>query len=78
MAEERAPALAAVDSTPAKRYERLRLSGRARTGQAVLVPIRDEVCGRCRMNVTAQLRMNALKGMPVNCQNCGAMIYSEA
>jgi predicted nucleic acid-binding Zn-ribbon protein len=75
--ETRAPALAAVDSNAARRYERLRKSGRSRAGQPVLVPIRDEVCGRCRMNVTAQLRMNALKGMPVNCQNCGAMLYSE-
>lgn len=73
----RQPALAAVDGQAAQRYERLRNSGRSRTGQPVLVPIRDEVCGRCRMNVTAQLRMNALKGMPVTCQNCGAMLYNE-
>jgi predicted nucleic acid-binding Zn-ribbon protein len=73
----RAPALAAVEDKAAQRYERLRQSGRSRAGQPVLVPVRDEVCGRCRMNVTAQLRMNALKGMPVNCQNCGAMLYSE-
>ncbi|MBT3285885.1 MAG: hypothetical protein HN849_10680 [Victivallales bacterium] len=77
MAAARAPALAAVDKQAAGRYERLCRSGRARAGQAVLVPIRDEVCGRCRMNVTAQLRMNALKGMPVTCQNCGAMLYNE-
>jgi predicted nucleic acid-binding Zn-ribbon protein len=77
MAKIRQPALAAVDAQAAQRYERLRSSGRSRNGQAVLVPIRDEVCGRCRMNVTAQLRMNALKGMPVTCQNCGAMLYSE-
>jgi predicted nucleic acid-binding Zn-ribbon protein len=77
LAETRAPALSAVERTPASRYERLRMSGRARAGQPVLVPIHDEVCGRCRMNVTAQVRMNALKGMPVNCQNCGAMLYTE-
>jgi len=77
MDKVRQPALAAVDKQAAQRYERLRSSGRSRNGQAVLVPIRDEVCGRCRMNVTAQLRMNALKGMPVTCQNCGAMLYCE-
>ncbi len=78
MNKVRQPALATVEKQAAQRYERLRTSGRARgNGQAVLVPIRDEVCGRCRMNVTAQLRMNALKGMPVTCQNCGAMLYSE-
>ena len=77
MDKVRQPALAAVDKQAAQRYERLRSSGRSRNGQAVLVPIRDEVCGRCRMNVTAQLRMNALKGMPVTCQNCGAMRYCE-
>jgi len=77
MAKIRQPALASVDGQAAQRYERLRASGRSRNGQAVLVPVRDGVCGRCRMNVTAQLRMNALKGMPVTCQNCGAMLYSE-
>lgn len=77
MDKVRQPALAAVEKQAAQRYERLRTSGRSRNGQAVLVPIRDEVCGRCRMNVTAQLRMNALKGMPVTCQNCGAMLYCE-
>lgn len=77
MAKIRQPALAAVEAQAAHRYERLRASGRSRNGQAVLVPVREGVCGRCRMNVTAQLRMNALKGMPVTCQNCGAMLYSE-
>jgi predicted nucleic acid-binding Zn-ribbon protein len=76
---KRDPALEAVPADAAKRYSRLRKSMQARRlDSRVLVPVRDGVCcDRCRMNVTAQTRMNARKGMLVTCGNCGAMLYWE-
>lgn len=75
---ERDEALKDVDRTMAARYERLLQHAGKRFGDyRVLVPVRDDVCDRCRMNVTAQTRMNARKGMLVSCENCGAMLYHE-
>ncbi len=77
---ERTPALAGVAPDIVRRYERLRASP-ARAHHAdrrALVPIREGVCcDRCRMNVTAQTRMNARKGQPVLCEHCGTMLYHE-
>ena len=61
-----------------RRYERLRHSRRAQRGDGrALVCVREGVCDRCRMNVTAQTRNNARKGLLVSCQNCGALLYHE-
>jgi uncharacterized protein len=77
---ERVPALAGIDAATIRRYERLRASP-ARTNhpdQRALVPVRDGVCcDRCRMNLTAQTRMNTRKGLLVPCDNCGTMLYHE-
>lgn len=77
---ERAPAVVGIGAETIRRYERLRASP-ARIGSAdrrALVPVRDGVCcDRCRMNLTAQTRMNARKGQPVACENCGTMLYHE-
>jgi len=80
LAAERAPALAGIAPDIIRRYERLRASP-ARIHHAdrrALVPVREGVCcDRCRMNVTAQTRMNARKGQPVLCEHCGTMLYHE-
>jgi predicted nucleic acid-binding Zn-ribbon protein len=77
---ERAPALAGVGAETIRRYDRLRASP-ARVNspdRRALVPVRDGVCcDRCRMNLTAQTRMNVRKGQPVVCENCGTMLYQE-
>jgi len=77
---ERKPALDGIAPDLLRRYDRLR-SSTARKHQAnqrALVPIREGVCcDRCRMNVTAQTRMNARKGMLVCCEHCGTMLYFE-
>jgi predicted nucleic acid-binding Zn-ribbon protein len=77
---ERLPALTGIDVGTIRRYERLRASP-ARINHPdhrALVPVRDGVCcDRCRMNLTAQTRMNTRKGMPVPCENCGTMLYHE-
>ncbi len=77
---ERLPTLVGIDAGTIRRYERLRASP-ARLNhpdQRALVPVRDGVCcDRCRMNLTAQTRMNTRKSMPVSCENCGTMLYHE-
>lgn len=76
---ERIPALEGLDASLVKRYERLRGSP-ARINhpdKRALVPIRDGVCDRCRMNVTAQTRMNTRKAMVVTCEQCGTLLYHE-
>jgi len=77
---ERAPALAGVGPETIRRYDRLRASPAriASADRRALVSVRDGVCcDRCRMNLTAQTRMNARKGQPVACENCGTMLYHE-
>jgi len=80
--EERQPALAEVAGIAkamVTRYERLRARGEVSfADRRNFVPVRDEVCDRCRMNVTAQTRMNVRKALLVTCENCGAMLYQEA
>jgi predicted nucleic acid-binding Zn-ribbon protein len=77
---ERLPTLVGIDPGTIRRYERLRASP-ARINHPdhrALVPVRDGVCcDRCRMNLTAQTRMNTRKGMPVPCENCGTMLFHE-
>jgi predicted nucleic acid-binding Zn-ribbon protein len=77
---ERAPALAGVPPETVRRYDRLRASP-ARISSAdrrALVAVRDGVCcDRCRMNLTAQTRMNVRKGQPAICENCGTMLFHE-
>ena len=76
--EGREAALHEIDAQIVKRYERLRQSRRNyRSDGRILVSVRDDVCDRCRMNVTAQVRNDARKGLPVSCQNCGALLYHE-
>jgi len=75
---ERVPALAEIDPKIGRRYERLRRVCSSKPGdKRALVPIRDDVCDRCHMNVIAQLRNNARKGADVTCENCGALLYWE-
>ncbi len=77
---ERGPALAGIDPETVRRYDRLRASPARQNSRdrRALVPVRDGVCcDRCRMNVTAQTRMNARKGQPVTCENCGTMLYHD-
>jgi len=75
---ERAEALVGIDTELVNRYERLRLKKRHAAGdRRVLVPIRNNACDRCHMNAIAQVRMNARKGLPVSCENCGALLYWE-
>jgi predicted nucleic acid-binding Zn-ribbon protein len=77
---ERAPCLVGVPAEAIRRYDRLRASP-ARINSAdrrALVAVRDGVCcDRCRMNLTAQTRMNVRKGQPVACENCGTMLYHD-
>ncbi|MCK5803269.1 MAG: hypothetical protein KAI66_10570 [Lentisphaeria bacterium] len=75
---ERPSVIGEVDRSWANRYERLRKRlPLGRKDQKVLVPVRNEVCDGCRMNATAQVRMNARKGMLVGCEYCGAMLYTD-
>jgi hypothetical protein len=75
---ERAAALVGIYPELVSRYERLRVKKRHAVGdRRVLVPIRNNACDRCHMNAIAQVRMNARKGMPVSCENCGALLYWE-
>jgi predicted nucleic acid-binding Zn-ribbon protein len=76
--EGRSVALQDISPDIVRRYERLRHSRQAQRGDGrALVCVRDDVCDRCRMNVTAQIRNDARKGLPVSCQNCGALLYHE-
>jgi len=74
----RAELLSEVEPSIAKRYDRLiKKPTRGGRSRRVLVPILEDVCDRCHMNVIAQIRMNARKGMVAACENCGAMLYWE-
>ena len=60
-----------------QRYERLRAS-KFGGGNRVLVAIRaNGSCDGCRMNVTAQIRVNAAKCQLATCSNCGRILYVE-
>lgn len=60
-----------------QRYERLRASKFGGVNK-VLVPIRaNGSCDGCRMNVTAQIRVNAAKGQLATCSNCGRILFVE-
>lgn len=72
--KERDEAFAAVPGEKRALYERLRKSPKF-ADRAVLVPIRDGICDGCHMKVTAQMRMDVRKALPVRCQNCGALLY---
>ncbi len=74
--KQREAAKEAVKNDIVARYERMR-KGRRNGDERLFVPIRDDVCDRCHMNVTAQTRMNARKGLTVTCENCGALLYWE-
>ena len=80
LAAERAPSLVGIAPETIRRYDRLRASPAriSHPDRRALVPVRDGACcDRCRMNLTAQTRMNVRKGMPVLCENCGTMLYHE-
>ncbi len=78
VAQQRADVRASLDSSIVSRYERLmRVPARGRPDRRVFVPIRDNVCDRCHMNVTAQLRNDARKGGCVTCPHCSGMVYWE-
>jgi len=56
-----------LDADIVGRYERLmKAPSRGRSDRRVFVPVRDNVCDRCHMNVTAQVRNDARKGMCVS------------
>jgi len=75
---ERDPVAAGISAEILQRYERLRKNSRRKLSDArAFVPIRDNVCDGCHMNVTAQTRMNARKGVMVSCEMCGALLYWE-
>ena len=75
---ERKAAAAEVKADVARRYERLRQKRRqGRSDRRSFVPIRDDVCDCCHMNVIAQIRNNARKGLDASCENCGALLYWE-
>ncbi|MBT4818220.1 MAG: hypothetical protein HON70_21105 [Lentisphaerae bacterium] len=75
----RSEAIKGVEPAIARRYERLiKKPNRGGPSRRVLVPILEDVCDRCHMNVIAQIRMNARKGMVASCENCGAMLYWES
>ena len=77
MKAERTGTLANVPADFQQRYERLR-SSKYGGANRVLVPIRaNGSCDGCRMNVTAQLRVNAAKGQLATCNNCGRLLYAE-
>lgn len=74
----RTEAIKEVEPSIAKRYERLmKKPTRGGRSHRVLVPILEGVCDRCHMNVIAQIKMNARKGMVAACENCGAILYWE-
>jgi len=75
---DRQQAAALVPPDTASRYERIRRQVKRNwTDRRHFVPIKDNVCDRCHMNVTAQARMNARKATLVSCENCGALLYWE-
>ena len=77
MKAERTGTLANVPADFQQRYERLRASKYGGVNR-VLVPIRaNGSCDGCRMNVTAQLRVNAAKAQLATCNNCGRILYTE-
>ena len=66
-----------VDEELLSKYERLRTAKRHKPTQAVIVPVNDGCCGRCRIAVTTQVLNNTHKGQVVYCGSCGAMLYYE-
>lgn len=74
--QQRALAIAEVKPEVASRYERMQQSNKKKMRELrVFVPLHDNICDYCHMNVTAQIRMNARKGEAICCENCGAMLY---
>jgi predicted nucleic acid-binding Zn-ribbon protein len=74
--QERQTFLSCIPADMLKRYDRLR-QGRYRAEHRSFVPIRDGVCDGCHMNVTAQVRVNTIKGQLCSCGNCGRLLYVE-
>jgi predicted nucleic acid-binding Zn-ribbon protein len=76
--KQRDAAAAEVSKADALRhYERIRKSRRIQNGRA-FVPVIGYVCQSCHMNVTAQIRTDAINGLKLTCcQHCGAMLYCE-
>ncbi len=78
MRAARKPFLEALPPEICSRYERMR-SGRGAQdpNYRALVPVRSGTCGGCNMNVTAQIRVNAVKGQLPACANCGRLLFVE-
>jgi len=74
--QERQAFLPGIPADMLKRYDRLR-QGRFSAEHRSFVPIRDGVCDGCHMNVTAQVRVNTIKGQLCSCGNCGRLLYVE-
>lgn len=76
---ERDAVRAEIPPDVVSRYERLMgVPSRGRSDRRVFVPVRDNVCDRCHMSVTAQMRNDARKAVCVSCQYCGALLYWDA
>jgi predicted nucleic acid-binding Zn-ribbon protein len=69
-------AMKAIDEEALRRYELLRAGRYPKTVPSV-VPVVDDSCGRCRMQVTPQTVSDTMGGRMTVCSNCGAILYKE-
>lgn len=77
MQSDRDKAAAEVEPALLAQYEHKRSGRNSSQARPCFVPVIDSSCGRCRMNVTAQICQDVRKGKLVICQTCGAMLYAE-
>jgi len=75
--KEREDAAKASPSDALSLYERLRKGRRGKMGAPILVALRDSICDGCHMTVTAQVRVNVIKGLSITCEQCGALLYDD-
>ncbi len=71
--DQRAPLVAAIDSSMLSKYERIRKA--KKTGPAI-VPLQGESCSGCFMSITAQNVNEILAGDKfLPCNHCGRRVY---
>ena len=74
--KERPPILENVPADLIRRYDRLRKNY---TKGLIVVPVNNEVCGGCHMNIRAQTVNEVMEGHKIHaCQHCGRLLYHPA
>lgn len=84
--QQQRPALTeGIPAAVLRRYDRVRSNRRTDRDLRAFVPIGEKedegmrltVCGGCHMKVTAQVRVNVMKGQVECCGLCGRLLYVE-